>query len=236
MAIINYDKSVFNLLGELAQINSAIFIQKNDDGEIYVNAVDNSESVFYNFIAKEETFEFAGDECFMANFPEFHRLVNMFDSATVDQSGDALVISQGNSKIDYRLTNSKMADDELSEVDFDDQTIMFKLNVEDIDNIKKMIGSVVNGPDGFALITVKDTDLTLQLGSSIHDNSYTEQYEKIENPNGDDIELKLGTDIFTIIPRGDYEVSIDPVGLFKFKLLRADASVDIYTGILQTDD
>lgn len=235
MAQVTYDKSILNLLNGLSQVNSSIFIQREED-KIIVNSVDNSESIFYSFKADGKSFTFDGNECFLSNFPEFYRLVNIYENPTIEQNHVDLVIKQGRSKIEYRLTNPERADSEFDGVDFDDPSIQFKLNTQDIENIQRMIGTVASGSEGFVQVSIDGTELKLTLGSFTHENTYSETYSDIKNDDDEEVDFKLSTNIFNILPRGEYHVSVDPVGLFCFELIHEQAEVKLFTGILQNDE
>ena len=227
--VVKYDKATFDLLSELSNINNKVYLQKDGQGNITINSVDTSNSMFYSFSAPEDKFDFDGSECYLANYKEFYGAMGIFGDAKIEQTGSDLLISENKQKITYRLTAAERAENEFEGVDFDPQ-IEFKLTSTDIKNINDMINRFVTNDNGSVQLEINEGELTLTISSFNHENTYSEKYDGVKNENSEEVDMKLSTNIFTILPFGDYFVEIDPVGLVRFSLIGSSASVKIYTG------
>lgn len=231
MKSVEVNLQTLGLVNRLAVINSSVIFEKEGDS-IVINSANSGEEIVYEFKAPKADFNFDGDECSFYSFPEFFSLLTSYEKPTIEQDGMDLHIKEGKSKIRYRLTDPEAIEDVYTEVEFEDPDAVFTLTKENIKKINQMIGAISGETINLG---VNGDEITVKIINPKHKHTWEDVYELTESTD-EEYDMNISTDIFSVLPTGDYEVAIDSEGLIRFTLqTEDDTSVVIYTAEEEED-
>jgi hypothetical protein len=103
------------------------------------------------------------------------------------------------------------------------------LKQDEIKNISKMIG-LINSDN--TNLNFSDGKLMITFMNETHENTYEKEFESVSS-NGDEFDFIIPSEIFTILPSGDYDAMISKEGLFVLKLKNDRISLKIITSELE---
>lgn len=236
MKSVDINLKTLGLVNSLSVINEAVIFEKDEDGNVFINSANPGEEIIYQFSAPQNHFDFDGDECAFYNYPEFYNLLTTYEKPTMVQDGMDVVIKEKKSEIRYRLTDPEGVEQVFTEVEFEDPDAVFTLTKDQIKEltriINKITGEVIN-------LAVDGDVITIKISNPKHKNSWKNEYELTESTD-EKYDMNISADIFTVLPDGDYDVSILSDGLIRFVLKTEDelkdVKVEIYTGEEEDED
>lgn len=225
---LTYKIETLQLLNQLSSISSKLIIKKKDD-KIIINRKNDSEQIAFNFEAPIEDFCFGDEEIAFLDFPEFYQLISVFKNPDIAQNENKMVISKEKSKIKYILCDTEALNESpkpLKNIDYD---CTFELKQDEIKNISKMIG-LINSDN--TNLNFSDGKLMITFMNETHENTYEKEFESVSS-NGDEFDFIIPSEIFTILPSGDYDAMISKEGLFVLKLKNDRINLKIITSELE---
>jgi len=234
MSELKYKTETLDLINQLSTtISNGIIITKNEDEKkMIINRTNPSESVTFFFKAPIEDFEFEGDEVAIYNFPEFFQLFSVFKEPKIVQDLNRLTMSKGTSKIRYILSDSEALSSSPKGCNIEvGPATKFELTEEELKNLGKMIG-LVNSEK--AMLHVDEKKLTLRLGNETHDNSYERVLDLIDDAE-EEFSFEIPSEVFTVIPSGNYTVSIWQEGIVVLDYKSNNIELKILTAELEDD-
>lgn len=221
--VVEYNKESLSLINDLCSITESIIIQKDGD-KLLILRNNNSRSVVYRLILPKTSFNIEGDSIGFYKFPEFYQLLSCFSSPNILQASDnKLIIESDKSKINYLLSDIESLTKGPKKITFESPEATFELSSSELKELKKMIG-LLTAKNIKLSCSKKNIDVTLY--NSGHDNSFDKTYEC---KSTEDFEFPIASDIFTVIPEGDYTISIMKAGMVRFSLKRENVSLEIFT-------
>lgn len=228
---VEYNKDILSLLNDLCAINESVILKK-DDKKLTVQRANNAKSIAYRLNMNPEVFNFDGDSVSFYKFPEFFQLLSCFENPDLHQSESKLILSKDKSKINYLLSDPETLSKSPSNINFTNPQVSFKLKSADIKELKKMIGLLTAKNTNFSCSN-KKVDITCY--NSNHDNSFSKTYPT--DTNTQDLEFSISSEIFTVIPEGDYTIELvqkltpqkKAVHMVRFTLEKKDISLEIFT-------
>jgi len=228
---LNYKIETLNLLNQLSSISTGIIIKKSDDGKsIVINRKNPSESISYFFEADINDFCFEGEELSIYNYPEFYQLLSVFKNPKIVQNINKLEISNNNSKIKYVLTDSEIMSPGPKGFNMQEEpNCVFELSEDELKNFCKMIGLVSSES---ANLLVNNDKLVITLKNETHENTFEKNFSVIKS-DGEDVDFNIPSEIFSVIPTGNYTVSIWGAGVVIFEYKSNIASLKIMTAELE---
>jgi hypothetical protein len=227
-----------SLLNNLCAISESVIIKKekkeNSETEnLLVQRTNNSKTVAYRFTAPVEHFNFEGDNVAFYKFAEFFQLVSCFDTPTLDQKDNRIIISKDKSKITYLSSDSDTIMKGPSKISFSKPDIVMEFKGSEIKDIRKMIGLLTAENTRFSC---NDQNINITLYNKNHDNSFTKTYTPLKSVGKDEVvELAIASEIFTLLPEGDYTVEIKKEGIVKFSLKKENVSLELFTAEIDED-
>jgi hypothetical protein len=231
---LSYKIETISLLNQLASsISNSIIIKKNEEENgLIINRTNPSETVSFFFNVPSTDFDFDGNEISFYNFPEFFQLLSVFKDPKITQDNNKLVISKNSSKIKYVLSDSEIISEGPKgfKIDIEPNTI-FELTDAELKDFGKMIGLV--GAER-ANLKVDDNKLTVTLGNETHENTFEKVFSVI-NSDGESVGFNIPAEIFTIVPNGNYKISIWKDGIVIFELKHPNVSLKIMTAELESE-
>lgn len=226
--VIEYNKEVLSLLNDLCSINESIIIKRNED-KLVIQRMNNARSVAYEMIIEPSAFNYKGDVLAFYKFPEFYQLLSCFDTPSISHSNEKLIISKDKSKINYLLSDAETLMKGPSKIKFADPEASFEVSSVQLKELKKMIGLLVAKN---VKISCSDGEVDMTLYNNSHDNSFKKTYEATST---EEFEYPIASDIFTLIPDGDYTIEIMKAGAVCFTLKHKDISLRIITTQIDED-
>ena len=225
---VEYNKETLSLLNSLCSISESIIIEKNEaENQIIIQRANNAKTVAYRFVAPENHLAFKGDKIAFYNFTEFSQLVSCFDTPKLKQTGDKIVISKDNSNITYLSSDADTIQKGPNKISFDSPDVTIELKASEIKDIRKMIGLLKAENTRFS---GDGDDITVTLYNSNHDNSFTRKYTALKGDG--EFEMSISSEIFTVLPDGDYIVEIKKDGIIKFALKNEVIKLELFTAEL----
>lgn len=221
--VVEYNKESLSLINELCSITESVIIQKDGD-KLVILRTNNAKSVAYRLILPSSSFNIEGDSIGFYKFPEFYQLISCFNNPNILQASDnKLTIEKDKSKINYLLSDIESLTKGPKKINFDSPEAKFEISASDLKELKKMIG-LLTAKNIKLACSKKEIDVTLY--NSNHDNSFDKTYEC---QSSEDFEFPIASDIFTVIPEGDYTIEIMKAGMVRFSLKRENVSLEIFT-------
>lgn len=228
---VEYDKEILSLLNDLCSINESIIIKK-DDKKLTVQRANNAKSIAYRLNMNPSVFNFDGDSVSFYKFPEFYQLLSCFDSPELHQDESKLILSKDKSKINYLLSDPETLSKGPSSLNFTEPQASFALKSSDIKELKKMIGLLTAKNTNFSC---SDKKVNITCYNSNHENSFSKTY--LTDTLTSDIKFSISSEIFTVIPDGDYTIELmrktlpnkKEVHMARFTLQKKDISLEIFT-------
>lgn len=234
MSNLNYKKNVISTINNLSIINSSIIIRKNED-KILINQQSPSTTLAYNFSAPKDSFDFNGEEVAFHNFPDFYRLFSYFGTPKLFQKDNFITITEKNSKIDYKVSDSENITEGPgpNDIDFADPEITFELKKEDIVEIEKMI-AMLESEEAVIKSFPDKKFVTIKLTNNDFDNSFTKKYDTKKNEQ--EHEMRISTEVFSNIPKGDYLFEVRTAGIIRVTLQNVEnVFLSVYTAEVEED-
>lgn len=225
MAKLEYTKEVVDLINELAIINPSIILEKKEN-DVYITRTNASTTIAYRFSVNEKTFNFEGNEIAFYDFSEFYQLLSCFSDPIMEQKEAKVIIQKDKSKINYNLSDVETIKRGPAKLDWKDPAVTLSLTMEEIKSIRKMIGllKVEN-----AKLSCKAGELEITLHNAGHDNSFSKIFKAETITNLEDFEFSIASEIFTMLPQGDYELGVMDAGLVRFKLESENVNLELFT-------
>jgi len=221
--VVEYNKESLSLINDLCSITESIIIDK-EGSDLLIIRSNNAKSVAYRLRLPANSFNVEGDTIGFYKFPEFYQLVSCFNAPNIVQSSDnKLTIEKDKSKINYLLSDVESLTKGPKKINFVDPEAKFEITSSDLKELKKMIGLLTAK---FIKISCSKKNVNLTLYNSTHDNSFDKVYE---GESSQDFEFPIASDIFTVIPEGDYIIEIMQAGMVRFSLKRENVSLEIFT-------
>jgi len=228
---VKYDKDILSLLNDLCAINESLII-KRDDKKLSIQRANNAKSIAYRLSMNPEVFDFDGESVSFYKFPEFFQLLSCFETPDLHQSDNKLILSKDKSKINYLISDPETLSKNPSKINFDNPQVSFQLKSADIKELKKMIGLLTAKNTNFSCLKDK-VDITCYNNS--HENSFSKSYSTDKLLK--DLEFSISSEIFTVIPDGDYVVELmektlpnkQTASMARFTLQKKDISLEIFT-------
>jgi len=230
---VEYNKEMLSLLNDLCSINESIIVKKVNEGKaLMVQRANNAKSIAYRLGMNPEVFNFDGDEVAFYKFAEFYQLLSCFETPELSQIDNKFIISKDKSKINYLLSEPESITKGPSNIRFQDPSVSIKLESSDIKELKKMIGLLVAKNTRF---TCKDNKADITCYNSNHDNSFTKTYDT--ETCDKDIRFSISSEIFTVIPDGDYKIELmqkttpsnKEIHQARFTLIKENIALEIFT-------
>jgi len=219
---VDYNKDVLSLLNDLCAINESVIIKK-EEKKLLIQRTNNAKSVAYRLIMEPNSFNFDGDTVAFYKFPEFFQLLSCFDTPELHQSNEKLIISKDKSKINYLVSDAETLMKGPSKIRFDNPESTFELTTSDMKELKKMIGILAAKN---TKISCSSSAVNITLYNNNHDNSFSKGYSA---KSSEEFEYSISSDIFTLIPEGDYIVEVIKAGIVRFTLKRENISLEVFT-------
>jgi hypothetical protein len=223
---VEYNKDTLSLLNSLCSISESVIIEKKEEN-IVIQRANNAKTVAYRFVAPTRHFGFKGDKIAFYNFTEFSQLVHCFENPKLKQTGDKIVISQDNSNITYLSSDADTILKGPNKISFEKPDVTVEFKASEIKDIRKMIGLLKAENTRFAC---NGDDITMTLYNSNHDNSFSKKYTALKG--ADEFELAISSEIFTVLPDGDYIIEIKKEGIIKFGLKNEAITLELFTAEL----
>lgn len=217
---ITYNKDCLNLINSLSNISEKVLVEKTEEGQfIKIDGKNKDTTVAYKFNAPVVDFNFDGDTIGFYDFPEFFTLVSEFDEPVITQVNDDKVqISKGKAKLSYHLADEEAIKKPFQKIKFEDPDAVFTLTEANFAKISSMIGKLK--AENVSII-IEDNEVRLRLFTGGRDNEFEETFE-ISDSSGEEFEITLTNEIFTLAPKGDYTISVKEEGIVQFNYENED--------------
>lgn len=232
-AKVPYKSETIDLLNELSSKISSSLILTKDNDRLKVNRTNPAETISFFFSSPVDDFNFNDEELAFYNFPEFYQLFSVFTDPIIKQNNDLLIISKDKAKIKYKISDPEVIAEGPKGFNIKaDLSCKFKLTVEDLRNLRKMIGLV--SAEKATIIRNSDSELSIILGNETHENSYEKTFEVESN---DEFDFDIPSELFSVIPDGNYSIELYSEGIVVLNLITEnEVSLQILTTELERDN
>jgi len=224
---IEYKKEVLSLINDLTPINPSIIIEKTEDG-IRIARDNAAHSIFYYLNAEKDSFNFEREKIAFYNFPEFYQLINVFNSPEISLKENKLKISKDKSKIKYIISDPETISESAAPkgIKFPSTDARLSFDVSEIKDLKKMISLLRSK---YIKFIISGKSISVNCLNENHDNSYEKTFDMGEEfSETEDFEMKIASDIFTLIPENNYIFEICKGGITRFSYKKDNVDLTIF--------
>jgi hypothetical protein len=219
---IKYSKQFLSLVNSLTPINDSVIIDKAED-KIRISRSNPSCSIFYILEANLDSFNFESEKLAFYNFPEFFQLLNVFDDPKINIDENKVIIANDKSKIRYIISDPETIKAGPKGVNFPEIDIKMTLETSEIKNLKKMISLLGSK---YVKFSASEKNINFKCFNENHDNSYDKDFV-LENESKT-FELKISSDVFTLIPDNNYCLEISSQGIIRISYVKDDINLAVY--------
>ena len=205
---IAFNKAFLDVVRSLTPIQPSMKFSREGD-VVTVLMASTSKSIAFKIDAPATFFDFEGTDINFRDFSEFHQFINAFESISLTQAENSMVISNQNSEINYVLTNPAAMPKIPTSIARKDPNVTFILSVKDLTEISKM-SNLVKAEYIEIKFNKTSNQIALKLFNSAHDNSFKKTYtpEKIAE-NTDTFDFIIRSEVISRMPDvSDYRISL----------------------------
>lgn len=224
---IKYKSEYFDLINDLTSINKSIIFDKKDDSVI-VKRNDQEKTIAYILKAPAEYFDI-DERIGFYDYVEFYRFFKTIDNPDIIRNHNKLVLSKGDSKLNYKLSDTERMKTGPKKVNFTDVDFEFELDKESLNELLKIHTNIRSKA---ATFSCKGNKIIIKIFKDEEDNSFKKIFEGKNLSNIEEsIEFNIFSDLFEKLPsKKDYIVSIKAPGYLKISLKDEIMELNIFTG------
>jgi len=229
MSNIAYKDELFDLVNDLTGIHQAIAFERIDDN-VVIRKTDKEKTIPYILKAPSEYFDIDETVAFYM-YNDFYNYYKVFKGCDISIGGRTLTLKQKGRKSNYTLSPSEGIINGPKRVNFGESDVTLTLTKEDLDELIGMINLIKADK---ALISCVDNEVTIQIYTDNHDNTFEKTFECDRNSDYDEnIQFNIMADRFTLIPsKKNYVIDIKKEKHMKFSLIHDDIELNIYSGTI----
>jgi hypothetical protein len=221
---LQYTKKFFDLVKDLSGINPSIIFEKDEDGNILVKRANASQTIIYTLKANKSNFEFESEDVAFYNYPEFHQLISVFKEPILNEDNDKLIISEGKSKIKYKVSDAEVINRIKGKSKFSEPDVEFSISADQLSKIKKMIGLI--SAEQIKFKVKKSSEIECVFFNGEHSNNWEETYA-VSKESESEFDLVINARVFTLIPVNGYKLAIKKEGITQLKYISDDFDLEI---------
>lgn len=224
---IKYNKKYLELVNQLTQIDSSIIFNKSDD-KIKIIRSNNSKTIIYTLDVDKKNFEFESEDIAFYNFPEFYRLLSVFESPEIieDVNQSKIIVSENKSKIKYKVSDSEVIPKISGGGNIGESDVELMITSTELDQIKKMI-SLISADRVRFKVKENTKDIICEFFNTGHSNNWENSYD-VTKGSSESFSLVIASEVFSLIPKNDYTISILKDGIVKLKYNSEDFDLNLY--------
>jgi hypothetical protein len=232
--MIPFDKNYLSLIDSLCVISSKVVIENGERVKIFNGNAGKDSTLFYDLSAPVEKFLFDIPKIAFNNFHDFFQIMNSFQAPVLALKENKLTIKKDKSKFSYVLAEPEIIECEVF-INLDDFKLSSTFNISDNElvEIKKMVNLIRTCEKGSDIVWTEikseEGKLKIVFHTHNHNNSFEQDFDykvESEEPNA-----KVAADVFTALPKGNYEVFVYNGSIVRFKLVSEEFDLNIYAGV-----
>lgn len=231
---VSFNKEVLALIDELASINSAIKIYK-EDNKIFIKSQNPSESIAYILSAEVSSFDFDGDEIAFYNYSDFYKWVSALNVTEINQRADGMLqLGNGRQKGQYQSSDVDVVRGGRFEIEFEDPDATFNLSSENIKELQKLRSLVAKDNNNLKL-TFSGKMAQVEIYNNDTANNVETDIE-LTTTVEDDFSIRLADEFLSALPgKYSYRVDVKRDGIARFSM-NNDFGVDVEIFIAEVEE
>lgn len=253
---LNYDITFIDTISSLAGISplttkSVIISKDSETNKLFITSNTNDQSVYYTVAADASKFDFKGSKFAILSFDQFTKYFSSCCVPSKDGAGSPVLETENDDGdepvtviIKQPLINAKVThtlaavdclikpalynpdDDTYASIDVINESAKFNLTNEQLSYLQKMIG-VVGATN--VKFSVDNAICTVTLFNPKTSDVFSQSYAVTIDNDPSKFELSIPASNFAMLPRSDYNLTIDREGMLHFAQTRNDGiDVNLY--------
>lgn len=226
--LILHNKEALTFLKDVSLMERRLRLLKTKEGIVVMHG-NEARSLVFKLVLPKSSFDFHGEEIGFYNFPEFYQLLDTFSTPQINQLEHELVLSEGGTKIVYKLAEPSILPESPKWLDLDMPTT-FTIKEKDLRDFRKMIG-LINAD--LVRVEANSKGVVLTLSKNERDHSFQRTFALDKSVKGAVHSFLTTTDVLSDIPVGDYVVGIvktPQTYIMKCSLVSSKLVFDVCTG------
>ena len=231
---VSFNKEVLSLIDELASINTAIKIYK-EDNKIFIKSQNPSESIAYILSTEVTSFDFDGDEIAFYNYSDFYKWVSALNVTEMNQREDGMLqLGNGRQKGQYQSSDVDVVRGGRFEIEFEDPDATFNLSSENIKELQKL-RSLVAKDNNNVKFTFDGRSAHVEIYNNDTANNVETELE-LTTTVEESFSIRLADEFLSTIPgKYSYRVDIKKEGIARFSM-NNDFGVDVEIFIAEVEE
>ncbi len=209
---IEFNSGYFSLVNELTSIEpSMVFIKEAE--HVVVKRAPESRYCGFKVVVPVSFFDFDGVELAISDFKNFYNSLYAFESPSINQKGNEMVIESAKGRINYKISQPRAmlpSPNNINDLG-DASDISFNVSSSDLGDM--LVGNAVVKAQAINIkYTANSSHVAIKLTSKDYSNSFDKTFT-VSKPSTFDIDFNTRIEMITKVPnKENYVVNIDKRG------------------------
>jgi len=227
-----FNKEVLSIIKELTPISDHIILTKDIDdkgeptGTVFISQTNESESLGFIIRIPNNMITFEGDKLAFQEFSEFYQLYSLFEKEPEIEQLDAskIVMKGGSTKISVIIGEADVLEAGPDAINIGEPDAVLNITAAQLLELRKKIGLIK--AEKVDLMVKKD-NISLRFFQDENNNNIEEIFE---TKSKKDFHFITNANMFVDVPKADYTININKVGMIEMIHSTKIVDLRIYTG------